>query len=68
MVRAAEHLPGWGRAPLQRAAALIPAGVKGKGLLERMSTPLRRRYIGNRRHGDLFDRSPAGRARPGPMT
>ena len=62
VVRAAEHLPGWGRAPLQRAAALIPAGVKGKGLLERMSTPLRRRYIGNPRHGDLF----TGPGRPGP--
>jgi asparagine synthase (glutamine-hydrolysing) len=47
MVRAGEHLPDWGRAPLKRAAALIPAGVKGKGLLERTSTPLRRRYIGN---------------------
>jgi asparagine synthase (glutamine-hydrolysing) len=62
VVRAAEHLPGWGRTPLQRAAALIPAGVKGKGLLERMSTPLRRRYIGNPRHGDLF----TGPGRPGP--
>ncbi len=47
VVRAGGHLPGWGRAPLQRAAALIPAGVKGKGLLERTSTPLRERYIGN---------------------
>jgi asparagine synthase (glutamine-hydrolysing) len=62
VVRAAEHLPGWSRASLQRAAALIPAGVKGKGLLERMSTPLRRRYIGNPRHGDLF----TGPGRPGP--
>jgi asparagine synthase (glutamine-hydrolysing) len=47
MVRAAERLPGWGRAPIRRAASLIPAGVKGKGLLERTSTPLRDRYIGN---------------------
>ena len=47
VVRAGEHLPGWGRVPLQRAAALLPAGVKGKGLLERTSIPLRRRYIGN---------------------
>ncbi len=62
VVRAAEHLPGWGRASLQRAAALIPAGVMGKGLLERMSTPLRRRYIGNPRHGDLF----TGPGLPGP--
>ena len=47
MVRAGERLPDWGRAPLKAAAALLPAGVKGKGLLERTSTPLRRRYIGN---------------------
>jgi asparagine synthase (glutamine-hydrolysing) len=47
VVRAGEHLPGWGRAPLKAAAALIPAGVKGKGLLERTSIPLRDRYIGN---------------------
>ena len=47
VVRAGEHLPEWGRMPLQRAAALLPAGVKGKGLLERTSIPLRDRYIGN---------------------
>jgi asparagine synthase (glutamine-hydrolysing) len=47
VVRAGEHLPEWGRAPLKAAAALIPAGVKGKGLLERTSIPLRDRYIGN---------------------
>ncbi|HEY6278431.1 MAG TPA: asparagine synthase-related protein [Streptosporangiaceae bacterium] len=47
VVRAGERLPDWGRAPLKAAASLIPAGVKGKGLLERTSTPLRRRYIGN---------------------
>ena len=47
VVRAGERLPDWGRVPLRRAAALIPTGVKGKGLLERTSTPLRRRYIGN---------------------
>ncbi|HUZ38127.1 MAG TPA: asparagine synthase-related protein [Streptosporangiaceae bacterium] len=47
VVRAGERLPDWGRAPIKRAAALIPTGVKGKGLLERTSTPLRRRYIGN---------------------
>jgi len=47
LVRAGERLPDWGRFPLKRAAALIPAGVKGKGFLERTSTPLRRRYIGN---------------------
>jgi asparagine synthase (glutamine-hydrolysing) len=47
VVRAGQRLPDWGRAPLKAAASLIPAGVKGKGLLERTSTPLRRRYIGN---------------------
>jgi asparagine synthase (glutamine-hydrolysing) len=47
LVRAGERLPDWGRLPLKRAAALIPVGVKGKGFLERTSTPLRRRYIGN---------------------
>ena len=47
LVRAGEALPDWGRIPIQRAAALIPSGVKGKSLLERMSTRLRCRYIGN---------------------
>jgi asparagine synthase (glutamine-hydrolysing) len=47
LVRAGERLPDWGRIPLQRAAALLPPGVKGKSLLERMSTRLRCRYIGN---------------------
>jgi asparagine synthase (glutamine-hydrolysing) len=46
-VRAGEVLPEWGRAPFRRAAAALPPGVRGKGLLERMSTPLQRRYIGN---------------------
>ena len=47
MVRAGERLPGLARVPLKRAASMIPAGVKGKGFLERTSTPLRDRYIGN---------------------
>jgi asparagine synthase (glutamine-hydrolysing) len=47
LVRAGKRLPDWGRIPLQRAAALLPPGVKGKALLERMSTRLRCRYIGN---------------------
>src|SRR5689334_17578772 len=49
VVRAGERLPDWGRAPIKKAASMIPAGVKGKGLLERTSTPLRHRYIGNAR-------------------
>jgi asparagine synthase (glutamine-hydrolysing) len=51
VVRASGQLPDWGRAPLQRAAAMLPPGVKGKGLLERAATPLGRRYIG---HAHLF--------------
>jgi asparagine synthase (glutamine-hydrolysing) len=47
VVRAGERLPDLARMPLKRAAAMIPAGVKGKGFLERTSTPLRERYIGN---------------------
>jgi asparagine synthase (glutamine-hydrolysing) len=47
MVRAGARLPGWGRNSLRAAAGLIPAGVKGKGFLERTATPLRQRYIGN---------------------
>ncbi|HEY7431859.1 MAG TPA: asparagine synthase (glutamine-hydrolyzing) [Streptosporangiaceae bacterium] len=66
MVRAAERLPGWGRVPLKRAASLIPSGVKGKGLLERTSTPLRDRYIGNAHvfTGEQIEHV----ARPGPGT
>ena len=49
VVRAGERLPDWGRAPIKKAASMIPAGVKGRGFLERTSTPLRHRYIGNAR-------------------
>jgi asparagine synthase (glutamine-hydrolysing) len=49
VVRAGERLPDWGRAPIKKAASMIPAGVRGRGFLERTSTPLRRRYIGNAR-------------------
>ncbi len=47
VVRAGEKLPDLARMPLKRAASMMPAGVKGKGFLERTSTPLRERYIGN---------------------
>ena len=47
VVRAGQSLPSWSRAPLVEAASRLPAGLRGKGLLERMSTPLRERYIGN---------------------
>jgi asparagine synthase (glutamine-hydrolysing) len=57
-VRAGERLPGWGRVPIKRAASLIPAGVKGRGFLERTATPLRQRYIGNAR---VFSDDEAGR-------
>jgi asparagine synthase (glutamine-hydrolysing) len=57
VVRAGGQLPVWGRAPLQRAAAMLPPGVKGKGLLERAATPLAHRYIG---HAHLFPDGQAG--------
>jgi asparagine synthase (glutamine-hydrolysing) len=47
MVRAGKALPGWGRATIGRVASELPTGARGKGLLNRTSTPLRRRYIGN---------------------
>jgi asparagine synthase (glutamine-hydrolysing) len=49
VVRVGTSLPAGVRAPLFGAAARLPAGVRGKGLLERISTPLRERYIGNAR-------------------
>ena len=54
LVRAGQALPGWGRATIGRVASELPAGRRGKGLLSRTSTPLRRRYIGNAYvyHGD----------------
>src|SRR5215831_3328869 len=67
VVRAGEHLPDWGRAPLKKAAALIPTGVKGKGLLERTSVPLRGRYIGNAHvfSADQIDEIVTGPGGPG---
>jgi asparagine synthase (glutamine-hydrolysing) len=66
VVRAGEKLPDWGRAPIKKAAAIIPAGVKGRGFLERTSTPLRRRYIGNAR---VFTDDEIGKiTRPGAAT
>ena len=64
VVRAGERLPDWGRAPIKKAAAMIPSGVKGRGFLERTSTPLRQRYIGNAR---VFSENELARiaARPG---
>jgi asparagine synthase (glutamine-hydrolysing) len=47
VVRAGQALPGWGRAAVSRVAAELPTGRRGKGLLNRTSTPLPRRYIGN---------------------
>src|SRR5271165_1741999 len=54
LVRAGQALPGWGRATIGRVASELPTGRRGKGLLSRTSTPLRRRYIGNAYvyHGD----------------
>jgi asparagine synthase (glutamine-hydrolysing) len=47
VVRAGQALPRWGRGAIGRVAAELPPGARGKGLLSRTSTPLRRRYIGN---------------------
>ena len=47
VVRAGKALPGWGRDAINRVASELPAGRRGKGLLNRTSTPLPRRYIGN---------------------
>ena len=47
LVRAGKALPGWGRGAISRVASELPAGRRGKGLLNRTSTPLPRRYIGN---------------------
>jgi asparagine synthase (glutamine-hydrolysing) len=47
VVRAGQVLPGWGRSTISRVASELPAGARGKGLLNRTSTPLNRRYIGN---------------------
>jgi asparagine synthase (glutamine-hydrolysing) len=54
VVRAGKALPGWGRSTIGRVASELPAGARGKGFLNRTSTPLRRRYIGNAYvyHGD----------------
>jgi asparagine synthase (glutamine-hydrolysing) len=47
VVRAATRLPSAGRSSVAALAARVPPGTRGKGLLERMATPLRGRYIGN---------------------
>jgi asparagine synthase (glutamine-hydrolysing) len=53
VVRAATRLPGWGRSSAEAMAARIPPGQRGRGLLRRIATPLRDRYIGN---AHVFDR------------
>ena len=54
VVRVGKALPGWGRSTIGRVASELPAGARGRGFLNRTSTPLRRRYIGNAYvyHGD----------------
>jgi asparagine synthase (glutamine-hydrolysing) len=47
VVRAATRLPGWGRTSAGAFAARMPPGQRGRGLLSRIATPLRARYIGN---------------------
>ncbi len=47
VVRAARQLPTWGRSSAGALAARLPPGQRGRGLLNRIATPLRDRYIGN---------------------
>ncbi len=47
VVRAAPRLPGWGRSSAAAVAARMAPGQRGRGLLNRIATPLRERYIGN---------------------
>jgi len=47
VVRAATRLPGWGRSSAGAMASRLPPGQRGRGLLNRIATPLRTRYIGN---------------------
>lgn len=47
VVRAATRLPGWGRSSAGAMAARMQTGQRGRGLLQRIATPLRSRYIGN---------------------
>jgi asparagine synthase (glutamine-hydrolysing) len=47
VVRAAPRLPGWGRSSAAAVAARMSPGQRGRGLLNRIATPLRARYIGN---------------------
>lgn len=42
-----DSMPGVAKSLLQRVAKVMPEGVKGKSFLERGTTPLRDRYIGN---------------------
>lgn len=50
--RAFERLPERLQAGIGRSAALLPDGMKGKGFLERTSTPLERWFLGS---AALFD-------------
>ncbi|HEX6452573.1 MAG TPA: asparagine synthase (glutamine-hydrolyzing) [Trebonia sp.] len=54
-VRAASALPGVARSSAGAIAARLGAGQRGKGLLQRVATPLRDRYIGNANVFSLHD-------------
>ncbi|WP_249869433.1 asparagine synthase (glutamine-hydrolyzing) [Oceanobacillus saliphilus] len=41
------HMPKWLLQAINRIAAVLPEGMKGKSFLERGTTPLSARYIGN---------------------
>jgi asparagine synthase (glutamine-hydrolysing) len=47
VVRASPRLPGWGRSSAAAVASRMSPGQRGQGLLQRIATPLRSRYIGN---------------------
>lgn len=46
-LKAFNMIPDIVKKQLKRVAAVLPEGVRGKSLLERGTTPLRERYIGN---------------------
>jgi asparagine synthase (glutamine-hydrolysing) len=54
-VRAAAALPGLARSSAGAIAARMTTGKRGKGLLQRVATPLRDRYIGNANVFSLHD-------------
>ncbi|WP_026702619.1 asparagine synthase (glutamine-hydrolyzing) [Salibacterium aidingense] len=46
-LQAVSGLPGWAQSILKYAASRLPQGMKGKSFMERGTTPLEKRFIGN---------------------